>query len=237
MRAVSYGILFLFFLLLPTLRPFAKDLGDYPLQVEILWNHHESYNFSPGTPFPTFLYKANGRGNVRDGSTVQGFDFEYRGSTDLGATPPDTIFHARWKKPQVQIELLMPVIGHEGKYVVCQMDTLIRKGVYVRSSQGVIEISQEDYKAGKSPAPASGASLAHPQSTTPAKLTINSNPGSADIEVDGEFVGTTPSVLQLNPGEHTIVVHKAAYKPWQRKMKIVTGEITVNADLELESPK
>lgn len=45
------------------------------------------------------------------------------------------------------------------------------------------------------------------------------------------------SVLQLNVGEHTITLSKTGYKPWQRKMKVVTGEINLNADLEPENPK
>jgi hypothetical protein len=98
-------------------------------------------------------------------------------------------------------------------------------------------MSQEDYKAGKSPSPTPTASLAPAQSITSSKLSIGSNPASADIEVDGEFVGTTPSVLELSPGEHTIVLRKTGYKPWQRKMKIVTGQITLNADLEPENAK
>jgi CRISPR/Cas system-associated exonuclease Cas4 (RecB family) len=64
------------------------------------------------------------------------------------------------------------------------------------------------------------------------KLSVNSVPEAADIEVDGAFVGSTPSVLELNTGEHSIVVHKTGYKTWERKLQLATGEIKVTAELE-----
>jgi hypothetical protein len=50
-------------------------------------------------------------------------------------------------------------------------------------------------------------------------------------------MGTTPSVLQLNVGTHMITLSKTGYKPWERKMMLVTGEIKLNADLGPENPK
>ncbi len=225
----------LFFLCIPVLPLSAKDLNDYPLRVEIIWKHWEVYNLAPGSTIPSFVHKVNGHGNIHDGSAAQGFDFEYQGSPNLGAAAPNEIFPARWKKPQQELELLLPDVGHQGKYFTCELETLVRKGVYVRSSQGVVEISQEDYKAGKVPARESGAGQVAPPATS--KLSVGSNPASADIEVDGEFVGTTPSVLDLTPGQHTITLQKTGYKPWQKKMELLAGEITLNPDLEPVSAK
>jgi hypothetical protein len=60
------------------------------------------------------------------------------------------------------------------------------------------------------------------------KLSIQSTPDGADIEVDGSFVGSTPSALELAPGEHTVVVSKKGYEPWQRKVKMVGSDIKAN---------
>jgi PEGA domain len=54
----------------------------------------------------------------------------------------------------------------------------------------------------------------------------------ADIEVDGAFVGTTPSTVDLTPGVHDIKISKSGYKPWQRKMKVSGGSINVAPQLE-----
>lgn len=67
-----------------------------------------------------------------------------------------------------------------------------------------------------------------------AHLNVASTPDGADIEIDGNFMGNTPSSLQLQPGDHLIAVKKVGYKAWERKMKVVGGDVTIKADLEKE---
>ena len=74
--------------------------------------------------------------------------------------------------------------------------------------------------------PASGANSA-------AAVTIKSTPDNADITVDDKFVGTTPSTIQLSPGDHKIVVSKAHFKSWERTMA-VTANSSINLNPELE---
>jgi hypothetical protein len=70
-------------------------------------------------------------------------------------------------------------------------------------------------------------------SSMSAKLQMESNPAGADIEIDGSFVGNTPSDVQVPEGEHAITVKKAGYKDWTRKMKVSGGSsVHLNADLE-----
>jgi hypothetical protein len=45
-------------------------------------------------------------------------------------------------------------------------------------------------------------------------------------------VGNTPSVVELAPGEHVVIVKKSGYKAWQRKLKVSGGEIKLTAELE-----
>lgn len=65
-----------------------------------------------------------------------------------------------------------------------------------------------------------------------ASLTIESSITGADIEVDGSFVGSTPSTITVNPGQHTIVVKKKGYGDWTRTMNVSGSSIHLNADLE-----
>ncbi|HZQ96262.1 MAG TPA: PEGA domain-containing protein [Candidatus Sulfotelmatobacter sp.] len=81
-------------------------------------------------------------------------------------------------------------------------------------------------KSGSAPAP-------EMSKTDPsARLAIASNPVGADIEIDGNFVGNTPSNLELPSGEHTISVKKSGFKEWQRKIKVTGGEVKISAELE-----
>ena len=71
--------------------------------------------------------------------------------------------------------------------------------------------------------------------STGVKLQVESSPPGADIEIDGGFVGNTPSDLQIAEGEHTVIVRKAGFKDWQRKLKLTSGS-SVHLDAELEKP-
>jgi hypothetical protein len=63
-----------------------------------------------------------------------------------------------------------------------------------------------------------------------AKLQIDSAPPGADIEVDGNFVGNTPSDVQIAEGDHTVVVKKSGFKNWERKLKSSAGSsVHINA--------
>ena len=65
-----------------------------------------------------------------------------------------------------------------------------------------------------------------------AKLQLGSEPTGADIEVDGSFVGNTPSDVQIAEGEHMVLVKKAGFKDWERKLKVTAGSsVHLNADL------
>jgi hypothetical protein len=81
-------------------------------------------------------------------------------------------------------------------------------------------------------ATAKDAAAAKPPEFAGAKLQISSDPVGADIEVDGNFIGSTPSSVELPAGEHAIVVKKSGYKNWERKIKTTAGAINVSASLE-----
>ena len=101
------------------------------------------------------------------------------------------------------------------------------------------------------PANTGGASVSlitSSQRVEPATVVIKSTPEGAEITIDGKFVGSTPSTLQLAPGDHEIVVQKKegslstvgdgkASIPvnwmWQRTLTVNPGStLTVIATLE-----
>ena len=72
------------------------------------------------------------------------------------------------------------------------------------------------------------------QADTNAEVEVALTPSGADIEVDGSFVGSTPSTIGILGGDHVISVKKNGYKPWERKIKTSTGKVTIAADLEAD---
>jgi hypothetical protein len=63
-------------------------------------------------------------------------------------------------------------------------------------------------------------------------ISITSIPPGADLEVDGKFIGNTPSSVSLAPGEHAIKVTKKGYKAWERNLTASGGSVNLNAELE-----
>lgn len=65
-----------------------------------------------------------------------------------------------------------------------------------------------------------------------ATVTVNSSVSGADIEIDGNFVGNTPTTLQLAAGQHRVDVKSPRGGDWQRTLQVSPGGvITLNADL------
>lgn len=63
-------------------------------------------------------------------------------------------------------------------------------------------------------------------------LSVDSTPAGADIEVDGNFVGSTPSSVPVSLGNHEIAVHKRGYSTWNRRMNVTGGTVHLSAELE-----
>ncbi len=83
-------------------------------------------------------------------------------------------------------------------------------------------------------APAVAAVAPAPAPAAEAQLQISSTPDGADIEIDGKFVGDTPSTVGVAAGEHEISLKKTGFEPWQRKISVSSGQVNVNAALEAE---
>jgi len=92
---------------------------------------------------------------------------------------------------------------------------------------------RSDKPAASTPAPQPTAVSYKPDAVPVAdKISVSSTPANADIEIDGSFVGNTPSSIDVTSGDHSVVVKKAGYKPWQRKLKVSGGTVNISAELE-----
>jgi hypothetical protein len=91
------------------------------------------------------------------------------------------------------------------------------------------------------PAPETPATPATPTSGTApvvqASLAIDSTPAGADVEIDGAFVGNTPSTLTVAPGSHKVAVKKKGFTDWTKTLNVSGGTVHLNAELEQEAAK
>ena len=83
-------------------------------------------------------------------------------------------------------------------------------------------------------APQVAAAAAPSLPVNPASVAIDSIPSGADIEIDGAFVGNTPSSIPVTPGSHEITVTKKGFSNWTRKLSVTGGSVHLSADLDPE---
>jgi len=68
----------------------------------------------------------------------------------------------------------------------------------------------------------------------PVTVEIFSQPIGADIMLDGNFVGNTPSILKIRPGTHYLNLLLPGFKPWDQPLSLEAGGklTTIRATLE-----
>jgi len=103
----------------------------------------------------------------------------------------------------------------EGEDAFLETDTIIN--AYI---DGAMHLDRAKFKA---------APLA--VSSTIARLWIASHPAGAEISVDENVAGSTPTEIQLAPGQHTIRLSKAGCRTWERILTLSSGKSVINADL------
>ncbi len=112
-------------------------------------------------------------------------------------------------------------------------DINIPKGTEITAYiAGNIPLDRSKFEAG-----AQSQVTSSPAPTTPSAQTtvsVTSVPPGADVEVDGKFIGNTPSTMTLASGDHTIKVTKKAYKAWTRNLTTSGGSVSLSAELEEE---
>jgi hypothetical protein len=142
------------------------------------------------------------------------YELEESRKVRLGPHLGEEVEVTGWERPSLSTssDVFVPNRGVSSVTLVVQSVRMLAK----RCSAGEVNATQEA-------APVSGA-----------QLQISSVPADADIEIDGNFVGDTPSTVGVGAGQHQLVVKTNHYKPWEKKITVTSGQIRVNAVLEAE---
>jgi hypothetical protein len=110
-------------------------------------------------------------------------------------------------------------------------DITIQKGTQVPTFiNGNFALDMAKFRA---PAPVQAAT--ETQAGMSSDVAVKSDPAGADIEVDGAFVGDTPSTISVTAGDHTISLKKPGFMPWERTVKVSGGQIQISAELKASS--
>ena len=132
-------------LLFPLTLHAGKNPSDYPLRIQVIESHWNRPINNVDRRFGGV--EGWGRGNIREGESVHGFDFSYTSAEPFHRTVGDGHYLAKWKKQGLRMELLVGEIGTAVKFQSYELKTTVREDVYVRGADGATAISQEEYKA------------------------------------------------------------------------------------------
>jgi hypothetical protein len=88
------------------------------------------------------------------------------------------------------------------------------------------------------PAPSIGAvQAAPPEKVEKVRCNFSSTPPGAEITLDGKYVGSTPSEIELATGTHVVVFSMPGFGQWKRELTVLSGsELNVSAILQKETP-
>ena len=105
------------------------------------------------------------------------------------------------------------------------------KDITIPKGTEVTAFTQGDMKLDMAKFAPDGTAVASAPATAASGLTVEANVPNCDIEVDGSFMGSTPSTLNLAPGKHEFVVKKTGYQDWSRSMMVGSGAVRLNAEM------
>ncbi len=107
-------------------------------------------------------------------------------------------------------------------------DITIPKGTEITAYiSGDTRLDRVKFQTGKTDSTVAAAAT----TAATAQIDIASTPPGADIEIDGKFVGSTPSSVNVAPGDHDVVVKQSGFAVWDRKVSVSSGHININAEL------
>ena len=143
-RIFLYGLsVFAVCLLFSTVAMASHNPADYPLRISIF--QHSSYSHYYGPYGIRSLYEVDGEGraNLFENGEPRGFDFRYNCSNRLMNSAGDETFRARWKKPGMELEMLLPAQAG-----TCTLKVEMKDGIVFRRRKdgALIEVPAAKFK-------------------------------------------------------------------------------------------
>jgi hypothetical protein len=116
--------------------------ADYPLRVHIFSHNSYSHYWGPGGIRTLNEVDGEGRANLYENGEPKGMDFRYNCDSRIMNSAGYETYMAKWKKPGVELQILMPAGG--GK---CDLHVDVKPNVvYVRRNGSLNEESAVKFK-------------------------------------------------------------------------------------------
>jgi hypothetical protein len=118
--------------------------ADFPLRVHIFEHNSHSHYYHQSLD----AVDGEGRANLYENGQPRGLDFGYRCGDRLRNSVGYETYMARWKKPERQLEILLPELGGKpGQMEVCELQVTMKDSAYYKHQGLLNEEPQEKFKA------------------------------------------------------------------------------------------
>lgn len=121
----------------------SKNPNDYPLRIHI-FNRNETTFYHNRFPDEA---KGEGRANLFAGGEVHGIDFSFDCPEKLKASFGYETYPAKWKKPNQQLVVLLPVFGKANTFFTCDLKTDVKDFAYTSHDGRMSQESSAEFKA------------------------------------------------------------------------------------------
>jgi hypothetical protein len=121
----------------------SKNAADYPLRVHIISRNQLTFYQNRAADEA----KGEGRANLFANGDVHGIDFTFDCPEKIKASFGYETYPAKWKKPNQELVVLMPVFGKSNAYFTCNIKTAIKDYAYTVHDGRVSSESSAEFKA------------------------------------------------------------------------------------------
>ena len=142
MRCRTLFVAAMLSLLMPVVASAAHNPEDFPLRVHIFQHAGVVHYWRHGGIHSMDGTDGQGRANLYENGQPRGFDFEYTCSERVMNSPGFETLPARWKKPNREIEILLPISRH-----TCNLHVAMKDGLVYSQHNGAFgEVTAAQFK-------------------------------------------------------------------------------------------
>src|SRR5579871_5110392 len=121
----------------------SKNPADYPLRVHIYPHDQTAFYHNRNAE----EFKGDGRANLFANGDVHAIDFTFDCSEKLKTSFGYETYPAKWKKPNQELTVLLPVFGKTNAYFTCNLKTDIKDFAYFAHDGKMGSEPSEQFKA------------------------------------------------------------------------------------------
>lgn len=107
-----------------------RNLADYKLRIHIFARNETTFYHMRAEQEA----KGEGRANLFENGEARGMDFQFDCSKRLMASSGYETYAARWKRPNEQLEVLIPEFGKQNSYSTCTFKVQVKDFAYFRQN-------------------------------------------------------------------------------------------------------